>query len=76
MRSHRSTNGGKWITITECKLLVLSLIPLMATKIIIKYGHFTGNTYNKSLMFTEKKRYETKNKKCKSKEFVKTDVGN
>ena len=36
MRNHRSTNGGKWITITECKLLVLCLISLMATKIIIK----------------------------------------
>ena len=71
MRNHRSTNGRKWITITECKLLEPCLISLMATKIIIKEGHFTGNTYNKALMFTEKKRYEMKNKKWKRKEFLK-----
>lgn len=66
------------MTNAKGKLLILTLVPLLCTKILTKSGHITGDIkkMKQTLVFTEKKMYALTKKSRKGMEFGRRDGGN
>lgn len=66
------------MTNAEGKLLILTLVPLLCTKILTKSGHITGDIkkMKQTLVFTEKKMYALTKKSRKGMEFGRRDGEN
>lgn len=66
------------MTNAKGKLLILTLVPLLCTKILTKSGHITGDIkkMKQTLLFTERKMYALTKKSRKGMEFGRRDGEN